>query len=62
MFQFMLPGAPTLYYGDERGMRGGNDPDNRKPMTRPEYVFDPQSSCPYTNETYCGLSEQKNSV
>lgn len=27
-----IPGAPTLYYGDEFGMPGANDPDNRRPM------------------------------
>ncbi|MEA4812646.1 MAG: glycoside hydrolase family 13 protein [Anaerolineaceae bacterium] len=29
---FMMPGAPMLYYGDENGMSGGNDPDCRKGM------------------------------
>lgn len=29
---FTLPGAPTIYYGDENGMTGGNDPDCRRPM------------------------------
>ncbi|MEG2719195.1 MAG: hypothetical protein RSA55_06625, partial [Clostridia bacterium] len=27
-----LPGAPTLYYGDEIGMEGMADPWNRAPM------------------------------
>ena len=26
------PGATTVYYGDEVGMWGGNDPDDRQPM------------------------------
>lgn len=29
---FVLPGAPTVYYGDETGMEGGHDPDNRRGM------------------------------
>jgi len=29
--QFMLPGAPSIYYGDEAGMEGGKDPFNRRP-------------------------------
>lgn len=31
-FQFCLPGIPVIYYGDETGMTGENDPDCRKAM------------------------------
>ena len=31
-FQFLAPGAPYIYYGDEVGMWGADDPDCRKPM------------------------------
>jgi glycosidase len=27
---FALPGAPTVYYGDEVGLAGGGDPDSRR--------------------------------
>lgn len=27
-----LPGAPMIFYGDENGMEGANDPDCRRPM------------------------------
>ena len=30
--QMTMPGAPMVYYGDEAGMWGGDDPDCRKPM------------------------------
>lgn len=30
--QFVLPGAPLVYYGDEIGMTGGSDPRQRAPM------------------------------
>ena len=28
--QYMLPGCPCIYYGDEAGMEGGKDPFNRR--------------------------------
>ena len=30
LLQLILPGAPCIYYGDEIGMEGGNDPDCRR--------------------------------
>ena len=31
-FVLTIPGVPTIYYGDEIGMPGANDPDNRRMM------------------------------
>lgn len=31
-FNMTIPGIPVIYYGDEFGMPGGNDPDNRRMM------------------------------
>lgn len=31
-FNLTIPGIPTIYYGDEMGMPGANDPDNRRLM------------------------------
>ncbi|MFW5786468.1 MAG: alpha-amylase family glycosyl hydrolase, partial [bacterium] len=36
VFLFSMPGAPMVYYGDENGMNGGDDPDCRRPM-----IWDP---------------------
>lgn len=30
--QFLLPGSPCVYYGEELGMEGTGDPENRAPM------------------------------
>lgn len=40
---FAIPGIPVVYYGDEIGMPGGNDPDNRR-MMRFEDLSDPEMS------------------
>ncbi|MBB5211896.1 glycoside hydrolase family 13 protein [Microbulbifer hydrolyticus] len=49
IFQMTYVGAPMIYYGDEVGMWGANDPDDRKPMVWSdiEYadeVFNPDGS------------------
>ena len=38
LFQLTMPGAPGIYYGDEIGKSGGDDPDCRRafPWHRPE--------------------------
>ncbi len=33
VFMFLQAGAPNIYYGDEIGMTGDHDPDNRRCMT-----------------------------
>ena len=32
LMQFTYAGAPTIYYGDELGMVGADDPDDRRAM------------------------------
>jgi cyclomaltodextrinase len=39
LFQFTYLGAPMIYYGDEVGMWGANDPDCRKPMVWGDLVY-----------------------
>jgi cyclomaltodextrinase len=38
--QMTLPGAPCIYYGDEIGMEGRHDPDNRRAFVWDEEVWD----------------------
>ena len=45
--QMTLPGAPMIYYGDECGMWGGDDPDCRKPMVWQDLVYEPEGSHPF---------------
>jgi glycosidase len=42
-FTFTQPGAPLLYYGDEIGLAGAGDPDNRRTMTFDPFLSEAQS-------------------
>ncbi len=44
--QMTMPGAPMIYYGDEAGMWGGDDPDCRKPMVWPELEYETETAHP----------------
>ncbi len=46
-FQFLAPGAPFIYYGDEVGMWGADDPDCRKPMLWPDLKFAGERAHPF---------------
>ncbi len=39
-YAFTIPGQPMIYYGDEFGMPGGGDPDNRRMMRFDEALSD----------------------
>ncbi len=45
--QFTMPGAPQIYYGDEAGMWGGDDPDCRKPMVWKEFKYETETTHPF---------------
>ncbi len=46
LLQMTCPGAPMVYYGDEAGMWGANDPDCRKPMVWPDYSYEDETLLP----------------
>ena len=52
--QFFLPGCPCIYYGDEIGMEGFNDPFNRA-------YFNPEKINREVNELYRCMTALKNS-
>lgn len=45
--QMTMPGAPMIYYGDEVGMWGGDDPDCRKPMVWKEFTYETETTHPF---------------
>lgn len=53
VLQFSLPGVPSIYYGDEQGMGGVNDPFNRLPF---------KEDCAELHECYVNLSKLRNSA
>ncbi|MCA9945530.1 MAG: alpha-glucosidase C-terminal domain-containing protein, partial [Anaerolineales bacterium] len=46
IFQMTYLGAPMVYYGDEAGMWGANDPCCRKPMVWPDLTYEPEIMLP----------------
>ena len=46
IFQMTYVGAPMIYYGDETGMWGGNDPCCRKPMVWDDLHYDDEVYLP----------------
>ncbi|HEU4323828.1 MAG TPA: alpha-amylase family glycosyl hydrolase [Roseiflexaceae bacterium] len=44
LIQFTMPGAPTVYYGDEVGVTGADDPDDRRTFPWPEQGGNPDRS------------------
>ena len=46
-FQFCAPGAPYVYYGDEVGMWGADDPDCRKPMVWSDLTYETETTHPF---------------
>jgi glycosidase len=61
-FQFTYPGAPYIYYGDEAGMWGADDPDCRKPMVWPEFVYDDEVAHPCDRLPDCDYSRPRDRV
>jgi cyclomaltodextrinase / maltogenic alpha-amylase / neopullulanase len=49
VLQMTYVGAPMVYYGDEVGMWGGNDPDDRKPMIWADIVYEKERTLPKQN-------------
>ena len=48
LFQMTYLGAPMVYYGDEAGMWGADDPDERKPMVWRDMKFDNEAMHPFS--------------
>lgn len=51
-FQILYLGSPMIYYGDECGLWGANDPDCRKPMLWADKKYDSESFNPDQSQHY----------
>jgi glycosidase len=52
LHQFTWIGSPHIWMGDEMGMFGGDDPDNRKPLVWDDINFDEEKNPPFTDIKY----------
>ncbi|MBK8625619.1 MAG: glycoside hydrolase family 13 protein [Saprospiraceae bacterium] len=52
LHQFTFVGAPHIWNGDEMGMYGADDPDNRKPLIWPDIKFDKESQSDFSSYKY----------
>ena len=61
-FQFAFIGSPYIYYGDEVGMWGADDPDCRKPMVWDEFEYDDEIEhlCDYSDD--CANTRQVDKI
>jgi cyclomaltodextrinase len=50
LLQMTYVGAPMIYYGDEAGMWGASDPDDRMPMVWRDKTYEPQTIDPRGRE------------
>ena len=50
LLQMSYVGAPMIYYGDESGMWGAGDPDDRMPMVWPDQKYEAQKTDPRGQE------------
>ncbi len=48
--QLTQPGVPLIYYGDEYGMVGANDPDNRRMMKFSDYSSEQETMLAYVRQ------------
>ncbi len=51
-FKFAFPGAPAIYYGEEVGMWGADDPHNRKSMWWGDIEFENEYEINYNLKNY----------
>jgi glycosidase len=52
LHQFTFVGAPHIWNGDEMGMLGADDPDNRKPLIWPDLAFEPETQSSFSSYKY----------
>jgi cyclomaltodextrinase len=52
LHQFTFVGSPHIWNGDEMGMFGADDPDNRKPLPWPDIAFDAETQSDFSSEPY----------
>ena len=62
LIQFTMPGAPTVYYGDEVGLTGDDDPDDRRPYPWADLGGDPDLQLRAHYKTLASLRRANDSL
>lgn len=62
LLQMTYVGAPMIYYGDEVGMWGSNDPDSRKPMLWSDIKYDSEVTNPDGSKRNADIVEVNHSL
>jgi cyclomaltodextrinase / maltogenic alpha-amylase / neopullulanase len=52
LHQFTFIGAPHIWNGDEMGMYGADDPDNRKPLLWDDIIFEKETNSSFSKYKY----------
>jgi len=61
-FNFTVPGIPVIYYGDEIGMPGANDPDNRRMMRFGEDLSENEKLALKTVSSLCEIRKSSMAI
>lgn len=60
--QFTFIGSPHIWYGDEVGMWGADDPDTRKPMIWQDIAYEDETTHPFNKPRRTDKVEQDSSL
>ncbi|MGH1362521.1 MAG: alpha-amylase family glycosyl hydrolase [Calditrichia bacterium] len=61
-YMMTIPGVPIVYYGDEIGMTGSEDPDNRRPMRFGKQLSDNENEMLRESRKLIGIRQEHSAL